>query len=546
MNELTIYTLTLLVRGFSNEITVRGLASRLNISYSTLARCKNGKWPRSVTIDSMRSVFEECRERYFAGDGDSLATSVITQLKSQDIDTAALEETLGRDGYDGFLSELLAIAASTPAVRTSPKMDASKEGPLSEVGAVAPEPSVDPTPAAEASIVEMAPVVEEVATAGQDGVAGGIPVDEGKTDAEADDVEESSTVTLSFHDLLFGIPVVIILLVGLFRFSLSDFLVWANGNRLAFVALSVLIAVLPTIMGLLVDAPLAWHAFRKRHPEVPLSHTSFVRVAKFGDSEGYVKGAGRVDLTPHHLVHQVLCNVLGMETYVALLLFLFSLPGFEPFLKTHDWTDFFKAGIAVACLVALAHMRDQGTRSQPLIEQAAELGDMDIDNPDTFQTSRFHVWANNAHLVWTISLLVVLLLCFISYSMVMFRSVPAPLLMAWPYLSSMLFFAYAHVSPHALRVQSMSIASFVPGVVATSLGFFLVATICYLPSPGSTLVAISSIVCSISAIVFVRTYVERTQETWFVQGSGRTYTIAIIVFIASLLVIGIITSSFGI
>jgi chromate transport protein ChrA len=110
----------------------------------------------------------------------------------------------------------------------------------------------------------------------------------------------------------------------------------------------------------------------------------------------------------------------------------------------------------------------------------------------------------------------------------------------------MLFFAYAHVSPYALRIQSMSIASFVPGVLATSLGFFLVATVCYLPSPGALLVASSSVLCSIFAIVFARTYVKRTQETWFVQGSGRTYTIAVIVFIASLFVIGIITSSFGI
>ena len=546
MNELTIYTLTLLVRGFSNEITVRGLASRLNISYSTLARCKNGKWPRSVTIDSMRSVFEECRERYFEGDGNTLATSVVTQLKSQGIDTAALEETLGRDGYDAFLSELLATAASTPVARTSAKVDPAAGASISGADAVALEPSAEVTPVAGETVAETAPVVGEAATAEQDAPTSGVLIDEEESIGETDDVAEPSTVTLSFRDLLFGIPVVIILLVGLFRFSLSDFLVWANGNRLAFVAISVLIAVLPTIAGLLVDAPLAWHAFHQCHPEVPLTYETFTRVAKFGDSEGYVKGTGRVDLTPHHLVHQVLCNILGMETYVALLLFLFSLPGFEPFLKTHDWTDFFKAGIAVACLVALAHMRDQSTRPQPLIGEAASIGDMDIDNPDTFQTSRFHVWANNAHLVWTISLIVVLLLCLISYSVVMLRTIPAPALMGWPYLSSMLFFAYAHVSPYALRIQSMSIASFVPGVLATSLGFFLVATVCYLPSPGALLVASSSVLCSIFAIVFARTYVKRTQETWFVQGSGRTYTIAVIVFIASLFVIGIITSSFGI
>jgi len=57
LEEITIHTLTQLIRGFSNEITAKGLASQLGVSYSTLARCKNGVWPRSITNDALRRAF---------------------------------------------------------------------------------------------------------------------------------------------------------------------------------------------------------------------------------------------------------------------------------------------------------------------------------------------------------------------------------------------------------------------------------------------------------------------------------------------------------
>lgn len=261
MNDITIYTLTLLVRGFSNEVTVRGLASRLNISYSTLARCKNGKWPRSVTIDSMRSVFEECRERYFDGDGDALATSVITQLKSQDTDTAALEDSLAQGGYEAFLMQLLALAASAQSTAAAP----------AQTSVAQERPPADTPSSAVVAPEALAPADEEAET----------PLEE--TDAP---VAEPSAVTLSFQDLLFLLPVSIILLVGLLRFSLTDFLVWANANRLAFIGLSLLIAVMPSVTSLLVDGPLAWRAWHKDHPDAKLTRASFVRVAKFGGADG--------------------------------------------------------------------------------------------------------------------------------------------------------------------------------------------------------------------------------------------------------------------
>ena len=60
MEELTIYTLISMIRSFSNEITIKALAHKLGISYSTLARCKNGIWPPSITFDAMKNVIDGC------------------------------------------------------------------------------------------------------------------------------------------------------------------------------------------------------------------------------------------------------------------------------------------------------------------------------------------------------------------------------------------------------------------------------------------------------------------------------------------------------
>lgn len=477
MEEMNIYTLLTIIRGFSNEITVRALADKLSISYSTLARCKNGAWPRSITRDAMRAVIEECRDRFFDGSDEALARSVLLQLNGKGIDTAPLERIVEKQNYSEFVSDLLAYAEDSAAYLLTHTCD-----------------------------------------------------------SEAVQIEPSRLTT----EVFFAIPIAIVLLVGLFNVSLASMFDWASTHRAVFIGISVLIALLPTLFGLLIDAPLAWHAYRQEHRDATFTLHAFSRVARFGDTQGVSSGAGRFNLSWEYFVYQPLCNLLGMMCYVALFLFELTLPGFDSFFVDHEWSEFFKVGIVVAYFVACSHMRAQSKAvSKP--EQTPDLA----DNPDNYLPTRVHIWANTAHLVWTISLLIVLLLGLIAYSIVQARSIETPLLMLWPYLCSMAFYFHACASPLAIRLHAKSVGVLFPGVLATSAGFTLLTVMCYLPSIGAAAMCTSCAAFSFAAYAWARVMSKDEDAVWFREGQKTgTYSVAIATSILVLLIIGFATSAF--
>ena len=110
MEELTIYTLTSMIRSFSNEITTKALAHKLGISYSTLARCKNGIWPPSITFDAMKNVIDGCLAEYFSDDTDAFVGSALGFLKRSQIETESLREQYDVYGFDAFVTMLICAA----------------------------------------------------------------------------------------------------------------------------------------------------------------------------------------------------------------------------------------------------------------------------------------------------------------------------------------------------------------------------------------------------------------------------------------------------
>ena len=482
MDEMNIYTLLTIIRGFSNEITVRALSDKLSISYSTLARCKNGAWPRSITRDAMRAVIEECRDRFFGGSDEALARSVLLQLNGKGINTAPLERIVEEQDYNQFVSDLLAYAEDSEAY----------------LSAHTPE-------------------------------------------IEIEQVEQTETApSQRTTEILFAIPIAIVLLVGIFNVSLASMFEWASTHKGAFVGVSVLIALSPTLCGLLVDAPLAWHAYKEGHPDATLTLHAFSRVARFGDTEGVSSGAGRFNLSREYFVYQPLCNLLGMMCYVALFLFELTLPGFDSFFVDHEWSEFFKVGIVVAYFVACSHMRAQ-SKAVSKAEQTPDL----TDNPDNYLPTRVHIWANTAHLVWTISLLIVLLLGLIAYSIIHVRSIETPLLMLWPYLCSIAFYFHACASPLAIHLHAKSVGVLFPGVLATSAGFTLLTVMCYLPSTGTIAMCASCLAFSLAAYAWVHTMSKYEEAAWFLEGQKTgAYSIAIAASILILLIIGFATAAF--
>lgn len=492
MADLNIHTLVVAIRGLSNEITVRGLSSDLGISYSTLNRCNKGVWPRSVTLDAMRGVLESCRVRFYDGNDRAFVRSMLLLLGNQGVNTSALEYAYLEFGYEAFVEVLLTQASKRPG------QDEQNEG-------QPPQPLGDP----------QAPVSVD-------------PVMANKNDAHA-------------RELVYVLPIATVLVIGMLNFSLSDLITWASWNWMAFCAISTLIALLPALTGTLVDAPLAWRAYLRKHPNTSLTPSAFSHVAKYGSPTEMVPGAGRYDLTPAHLTFQPVCNLLGMMCYVALLALLLSLPGFQTFFADHEWAEFLKAGVAVAFFIAFGHVRDQRGKSFD-VESSA----MPLDNPDNYLPTRVHVWANTIHLVWTLSLLIVLLLSLIAYSLVEFRSMGTPLLMLWPYAQSMAYFAFCCTSPAAMRMRATAVGILVPGVVATSAGFSALVLVCYLPSWGGLALLVACRSCTIGALMWQRASVGSDSHSWMQEAQGsRAYSIAMAGAILVLLVVGLLTGRLG-
>ena len=483
MCQLDAHTLTMVIRGFSNEITVRWLADKLCVSRSTLARCKNGAWPPSITLEAVYGAFEECRERFFEGDGDALARSAIMQLQGQGIQTLPLEQTLERNGYEAFLTTLLSHAQSGEPLEPLPHEDAA--------------PASDSPPT-----VTEHPIVRE-------------------------------------PGLLLAIPLAVVLLMGLFNVSLASLLTWANDNWEVFALISLFIALLPAITGTLVDAPHAWHAFKKDHPDVPFSWQAFSRVSQLGGIEGIVPGMGRFHLAPLYFAYQPVCNILGAMCYLSLFYFLTTLPGFWEFFQGHEWIEYFKVGIAVAFFVAFGQMRDGYSRDALESPPQDGMG----ENPDNYLPTRVHVWANTLHLVWTISLTIVLLLILLAYAVMEFRSMEVPLLTLWPIMQAMAFLAYSCVSPVAVRLRVTSVGIFAPGVALVAVGFITLTLVCFLPSWTQGVICLVCALCMLGAALWSR-HSAQAKAAWVEQGrASAAYSIAIAACVFCLLAIALATNA---
>ena len=497
MEKLTIQTLNMMVRDFSNEVTVNWLASKLGISYSTLVRCKNGVWPRSVTLGAMLGVFDECRDRYFQGDGSALAQHALNYLKLHGIDTAPFAGVLETGGYDSFVKELVAQARGLPDKGNT---QATDEAP-------APQ-SPDARQATEAS-------------SANDGVR--------------NELERRRT---AFEDVVVALPIAAILLIGLLNVPLAQLFSWASEHALAFSAVLLCIAVLPVVLGVLLDAPITWRAYRRRHQYERISRSEWCKIAKFGDAKAVVPGEGRFDLSPRHCAYQALCNILGALCVISVFVYLENLPGFTAFFEAHDWAEFFKVGVAVGFFVALSHNREH-SKLPPCktVEDRAQ-------NPDNYLPSRAHVWANTLHLVITFSCVCILVLAMVAYGFANFRACAPSLLILWPYLQTIAFLTYSSVSPYAERIEALSVGAFVPGVLASAVGVAIYTLACFLPSWESAFICA---VCAASVAIVLAWRYHRLgahEEQWLARGrKAGAYSMAVVASLVVMLVIGIATAA---
>lgn len=511
MHDVDIYTLLMAIRGFSNEITVRGLADKLGISYSTLARCKNGVWPRSMKLGAMRDVLEECRERFFEGDGEAMARAMMLQFKDSDVNVSPLETALADGGYEQFVDTLL-LTAHTPQAKTQ----------------AAPEDSAKPQ-VDEADQGQQQPAESD---------ANPQDIEKPEPPAPTELYQDKQSRHARIHDVLILLPFAAVLLAGVCNLSFSAMLPWIRDHQAVCAVALLVIAFSPVMTGTFIDSRIAWRTFARAHPNVRRTREAYRAVAKYGDIGRVEPRAGRFNLTTPYVFYQASCNVTGALCVISLYAFLFTLPGFEGYLVRNEWTEFFKVGIVVAYFIAYAHAREQIKRPRPAVP-----GDAMDENPDNYLPSRVHVWANSLHLVCVISMIIGLLLTMIAYSISCFRQNEAPVLVLWPYLQTMLFLVQSSASPAARRIHATSVGIMAPGVLASAIGTAALVTTCFLPSWRTVVICAA---CAISAIV-VLVWKAREQQVapdWLAEGrQSRFYGIAIPAAVAMLLFLGAVSTT---
>lgn len=519
VEDPTIYTLLGAIRDFNNEVTVRALSDKLGVSTSTLMRCKNGRWPRSLKPHAMQSVLDRCRDRFFCGDGEALADSIISYYRQQGVSEdaiRALERTIEDDGYDEFVAVLLSQAMARRNGHAPEEVMVTEDSTVATIDSVEPAVSSEITTAVEAATDANAAAVESVT-----------PV---------------ANMDVRYRDLLFALPLAVVLLMGLLGFSLADFYLWARENLGGFFAIALSTALAPALCGLLVDSPLAWRAYKKSHPDAVLSARAFARVAKYGDPEVLIPGAGRFNLTAIYLFFQPMCNVLSMMTYIAMFCFLGELPEFSSFFLRNEWIELLKLAFVTAFFLSYGHMREQWRAPRPDPAQNPLQ-----ENPDTFLPTRLHVWANTMHMVWTIALLSIMLMGYLAYSVVYAHTHVMPNLVLWPYLQSMAFFAHTCASPFAPRLRTVSVGMLLPSVVAVSAVFAIPAMVCYNPSPIGVVLCVCGVVFTGLALTWMRmhSHEENPVHEWFEAGrSFWAYAAAMTCTVLVLVLVGFLTSAF--
>jgi hypothetical protein len=63
---------------------MRALAPKLNVSYSALNQSnQSAKWPHYIAAESIREVFDDCRESVFGQDGNNITKPILLQLHEQ-------------------------------------------------------------------------------------------------------------------------------------------------------------------------------------------------------------------------------------------------------------------------------------------------------------------------------------------------------------------------------------------------------------------------------------------------------------------------------
>lgn len=206
-------------------------------------------------------------------------------------------------------------------------------------------------------------------------------------------------------------PAGVVLVLALTNATFADVINWIVTNPGGAIVLLFSFALLPTALGILIDAPIAYWTYRRRHkPYGKLTFVDYRRISKFGHVKQVIDGAGRFDFDASHICFSVGCNLSSAVCLMTLIMFATSIPGLELFVVKHRaWFDYLSLFVGIAVVMKLVHSHRQQTAVRPTcVDDAAE-------NPDNALLSRVHAVASVIYVTFGLTMLVALLSAIVAY-----------------------------------------------------------------------------------------------------------------------------------
>lgn len=193
--------------------------------------------------------------------------------------------------------------------------------------------------------------------------------------------------------------------------TFADVINWIVSNPGGAIGLLFVGAALPVVLGMLVDAPIAYWTYRRRHkPDRRLTFADYRCISKYGHVNQIIDGAGRFDYDVSHIFYSAGCNLSSAVCLMALIMFAASIPGLDSFVVEHSaWFDYISMFSGLAMLMKLVHSHRQQTGVRP-----ANVNDV-AENPDNALLSRAHSVANVIYVVLALTILVALLSAIVAY-----------------------------------------------------------------------------------------------------------------------------------
>ena len=231
--------------------------------------------------------------------------------------------------------------------------------------------------------------------------------------------------------------------------TITDCIKWMCKNSFIYIMLALALSISGTIGGY-VDGAIALYKYQKRNANKHFSFDQAIKIIKFGSDRELVRGKGVCDLKWKSTLYNLISNSSGAMCHVAMLIFIKSLPGYISYLEHTKWIDYFSLISSVMVIPSLSQFGSLQKREYPVSVES------DMDNPDNYYMNRIHVFLDSISLWFTLSMVLLFGLSFITYSLTNIGKNELSVLFVVPIFTLDVFMLYLTTSPLAIKHKAIN------------------------------------------------------------------------------------------